>query len=218
MRKLSILFLLFLPFISYSQTENLVIQNMCEEFKKTSHLTDSTRVENIYSKYLYPYLEEINSNKNIDSIGTSLYIRLQKECQDFRLFLIERTKSEHWQLLNKMPKSEFTKNQKKEFNKISKFYYYEGETNEITNVNIKNNFWIDSFTNSTYSKNIFKWINKNKFTLKHLESNNLGRKAFSRKGEKYFYQIINKKDNYYTIAAQIPNQTEILLFKLYIKQ
>lgn len=190
---------------------------MCEEFKNTSNLPDSSRVENMYSKYLYPHLLNMNTKENIDSIGTSLYIRLQKECEEFRTFLIEKTNSEHWEIINEMPKSEFTKKQQKEFNKIKAFYYYEGETNEITNVILHKNLWVDHFPNHTFSKNYFKWNNENQFVLEFIESNNEGRKAYSRKGEKYFYQIINKKDNYYIIASQIPNQKEILVFKLYIQ-
>ncbi len=212
-----ILIVLF-PFLGFSQSDDLIVSKMCDEFKNTSNLSDSARVENMYSKFLYPYLEKIQTPQNkIDSIGYAIYFRLQKECEDFRKFLLDRSPTNHWKIVQEMPKIEFTKAQKNEFEKISQFYYYEGEGNKITNVKIKNGVWIDEFPDNTYSKNKFSWENDFKFILEHIESNNEGRKGFSRKGDKYFYSIINKKENYYTIAAQIPNQKEILLFKMYKK-
>ncbi|WP_234111305.1 hypothetical protein [Chryseobacterium sp. R2A-55] len=216
---LIILFLFLVPFLGFSQNksedDSLVIK-MCNEFKNTAKLSDSARVENMYSKFLYPYLEKIQPAK-IDSTGNAIYFRLQRECEDFRKFLLDRNKSENWTIVDEMPKIEFTKDQKNDFNKLSQFYYFEGETNKITNVEIKNGFWIDEFHDKTYSKNSFTWENDHKFVLEYIESNNQGRRGFSRKGDKYYYSIVNKKANYYLIAAQIPNQKEILLFKLYKK-
>ena len=216
---LIILLTFLIPFLGFAQNkseDDMLVKKMCNEFINTSKLSDSARVENMYSKFLYPYLEKMQPEK-IDLTGNAIYYRLQKECEDFRKFLLDRSKTEHWKIVDEMPRIEFSKDLKNEFSKLSEFYYFEGETNAITNVRIKNSFWIDEFPDKTYSKNKFTWENDYKFVLEHIESNNEGRKGFSRKGDKYYYSIINKKDNYYTIAAQIPNQKEILLFKLYRK-
>ena len=213
---LIILLTFLIPFLGFAQNkseDDMLVKKMCNEFINTSKPSDSARIENMYSKFLYQYLEKMQPEK-IDSTGN----RLQKECEHFRKFLLDRSKTEHWKIVDEMPRIEFSKDLKNEFNKISEFYYFEGETNAITNVRIKNSFWIDEFPYKTYSKNKFTWENDYKFVLEHIESNNDGRKGFSRKGDKYYYSIINKKDNYYTIAAQIPNQKQILLFKLYRKK
>lgn len=203
-------------FTQNKSEDDILVMKMCTEFKNTTMLSDSARIENMYSKFLYPYLEKIQPSK-IDSIGTAIYFRMQRKCEDFRKFLLDRSKTENWEIVDKMPKSEFSKDLKSEFSKLSEFYYLEGETNTITNVKIKNDLWIDEFTDKTYSKNKLTWENDYKFSLEFIDSNNEGRKGFSRKGDKYYYTIINKKDNYYTIASKIPNQKEIVLFKLYIK-
>lgn len=211
-----ILIILF-PVLGFAQSEDFIISNMCTEFKNTGNLSDSARVENMYSKYLYPHLEKIESPNTIDSTGNAIYFRLQRECEEFRKFLFDRSRTEHWEIVYEMPRTDFTAQQKKEFEKISEFYYYEGETNTITNVKLRNGFWIDEFPDHTHSKNKFSWENSHKFVLEHVDSNNEGRKGFSRKGDQYYYSVINKGENYYLVAAQIPDQREILLFKLYIK-
>lgn len=217
---LSLILFFLIPFwgIAQNQTseENDVITKMCSEFKNSSQLSDSLRVENMYIKALFPYLRKIQHEK-VDSIANALYYRLQKECPEFRVFLLQQKGTQNWEVVETMPTTNFSKEDQKEFNHHKDFYYYEGSTAIITKVKIKNNEWIDEFPDKTYSKNTFAWKNNSEFILTHVESNNEGRKAFSHKGDQYFYTLINKKENYYTVAAQIPNQKEILLFKLYIK-
>ena len=189
---------------------------MCYEFKNTETLSDSVRVENTYSKFLYPYLQKFPESK-IDSIGQSIYFRFQRDCETFRKFLDKVDPQDNWQELKEMPKSELTKNERKQFEKNKNFYYLEGN-NQLTIVIIENGLWKDIFPDKTFSKNKFKWLNNdNEFELEFIESTNLTRKGFSRKGDIYNYKIIRKKENYYEIGAKIPNQNQILLFKLYVK-
>lgn len=189
---------------------------MCEEFQKTKNLSDSIRVENTYSKYLYPYLSKFEQPK-IDSIGNSIYFRFQRECETFRKFLDRVDPLDNWEELKEMPKSILTKTERQDFEKTNNFYYLEGN-NQITNVLIEKGIWKDIFPDQTYSINNFKWFgNENQFELEFIESTNLNRKGYSRKGDKYSYKVIRKVENFYEIAAQIPNQNQILLFKLYVK-
>lgn len=189
---------------------------MCKEFQITENLSDSLRVENAYSKYLYPYLRTKEASK-ADSIGKSIYFRFQRECETFRKFLDRIDPQTNFIEIDEIPKSSLTINEKKEFIKTTNFYYLEGG-NKITNVEIKKGFWKDIFPDNTFSKNKFSGLNEeNEFELEFIESTNNARKGFSRKGDKYFYKIIKKENNYFLIAAKIPKQKQILLFKLFVK-
>lgn len=215
---MKILLLIILPIFSFAQNsaiENKLIINMCTEFRNTENLSDSLRVENTYSKYLYPYLQNVESSK-IDSIGNSLYFRFQRECETFRKFLDRVDPLENFEEIKEMPISTLSVSEKKEFKKTKNFYYLEGDNN-ITNVIIDKNLWIDIFPDNSFSKNKFYWKNENDFELEFIESTNINRKGFSRLGDKYFYKIIRKENNYYVIAGKIPNQNQILLFKLFVK-
>ncbi|MGS0747130.1 hypothetical protein [Halpernia sp. GG3] len=211
------LLFLIIPIFTFSQNSNLenkLITDMCSEFSNTESLSDSARVENTYSKYLYPYLKKIVTSK-VDSVGTSIYFRFQRECESFRKFLDRVDPLKNYKELSEIPKSTLTESERKEFQKIKNFYYFEGNDNK-TKVLLEKGFWTDNFPDDTYSKNIFRWKNNSKFELEFIESTNINRKGFSREGDKYFYNIISKENNYYLIAAQIPKQNQILLFKLFI--
>lgn len=207
-----------IPIFTFSQNsnvENKLITDMCSEFSNTGSLSDSARVENTYSKYLYPYLKKTETFK-VDSVGTSIYFRFQRECENFRKFLDRVDPLKNFEELSEMPKSTLTESEKKEFQKIKNFYYFEGNDNK-TKVLLEKGFWTDNFPDGTYSKNIFRWKDNSEFELEFIESTNTSRKGFSRKGDKYFYNIIRQENNYYLIAAQIPKQNQILLYKLFIK-
>ena len=183
---------------------------MCIEFAETENLSDTLRVDNIFNKYLYPYLLKFERQK-AESIGNSLYFRLQRECEEFSKFLDRIEPQENWTELNEMPESKLSKNEFKEFITKRNFHYLEGN-GEKTIVNIIDDFWIDRFADKTTSKNKILWKKNNDFELEFIESNNEARSGFSRKGDRYYYKIINLENNYYTIASKIPNQNYSYLF------
>lgn len=121
---LKIVLVFFLPSLSYgqdSQEEILLLKAMCVEFQSTEHLSDSIRIENTYTKHLYPYLRQFDEKK-IDSIGNSIYFRFQRECETFRKFLSRVDPLDNWEEETEMPESELTKKEIKEFEKIGNFY------------------------------------------------------------------------------------------------
>lgn len=91
-------------------------------------------------------------------------------------------------------------------------------TGEKTEVRTDHKYWTENFSDGSYSKLFYHWIDKTKFELEFIESNNHARKNFSKKGDKYIYEIINKEGDFYWILCEIPGQSEILKFKLFIDQ
>lgn len=219
MKKVPLFLVLILPVFCFSQThisEDELINNMCNEFTNSTNFSDSARVENIKNKFLVPYLKKYETAK-VDSVAISIYFRLQRNCESFSRFLDKIDPQENWEEVREMPISKLSNVEKDEFLKKSNFFYLEGNGDK-TEVRINKGFWIERFVDGTFSKNKMVWKNESDFELEFIESNNEGRKGFSRKGDKYFYRIIDTKDNFYRIAAEISNQNRVLVFKLYFKK
>ena len=216
MEKILLFLITIIPLFFTSQTINIedeLVKKMCSEFSKTDQMSDSVRVANVYGKFLYPYLEKFEKPK-IDSIAKSIYFRFQRECEAFSKFLDKVDPQQNWQNLSEIPKTELPNDEKDELLKIKNFYYLEGDS-QITKVKVTKNFWTEEFPDKTFSKNKIIWKDDNIFELEFIESNNEGRKGFSRKGDTYYYKIISKDRKNYNIVAKITNQDRVLMFKLF---
>ena len=215
------IFLLAFLISSMSTAQNrdhsidVLVNEMCTNFKENKNLTDSTRIKILNEKFIWPTLKNQSEN-NASEIGNQIYFRLQKNCQEFReyLYRVDPPKDDNWMRLDAKPSIEITDKQIETFEKTSKFYYYE-YAGEITKVQTDNKYWTETFLDGTFSKLKYNWITTNSFELIFVESNNKTRKNFSKKGDRYNYQVISKEDNYYWVLVEIPNQSELLKFKLF---
>lgn len=191
---------------------------MCSELERNRSLSDSLRINNIYQKHLYPYLSKFE-DKKIDSIGTSIYFRLQRNCSEFVEILnrIEPSNSD-WEQLEKgyKPKSILLKSKCRELTQFNNLSYLEYNGDKVT-VELKDGIWVDNFIDGTYSKLNFKWINDCDFELRFIESNNEIRKNFSAFGDVYSYSLIEKKEDTFIVITKIPNENNYLKFKIYTK-
>ncbi len=77
--------------------------------------------------------------------------------------------------------------------------------------------WQDSFSNGTFSKLTYNWVNESEFELVFIESNNETRGNFSVKGDKYIYQVLSKEDVFYSMSVNIPGQSTFEKFKMYYR-
>jgi hypothetical protein len=203
----------------YSQSQvqkDSIVTEICKTIKVDKHLNDSIRIENSYLKHLYPYLNKFPENER-ENIGISIYYRLQKNCKDF-LEILDRNNPAKgdWKVLDKKPKILIDKLTSQSLKNFSKFRYFESANGDIIQVILKNGFWTEYFLDSTYSKLKFNWIDDFKFEIEFIESNNESRKNFSKIGDKYIYEIFNKKDNYFELLIEYPNSDKYLTFKIYI--
>ena len=67
----------------------------------------------------------------------------------------------------------------------------------------------------TYSKLSFEQLAPDEFVITFIESNNKIKKNFSKAGDKYYYSIISKGKNYYTLCVTIPGLKGSTLFRVY---
>ena len=81
-------------------------------------------------------------------------------------------------------------------------------------VSIKDGLWNEQFEDNTFSKLKFRWTSENEFMLEFIESDNLIRRNFSVKGDKYFYGIYGVQDNVLSVWSMHADETYVS-FKLH---
>lgn len=214
-----IIILLFSSFLNAqngTDETDKMIDEMCLSFKSNENLKDSLKIRILNEKFIIPYLKKF-SDAERKSKGDYLNFRFQKQCEYFRGYLqkIDPPKNDNWVTLNERPNITISENEINEFKENTNFHYFEYKGDK-TKLKTENNFWIETFSDGTHSKLSYKWIDKNKFELEFIKSNNKGRKNFSKKGDKYIYELINKENNFYWVLVYIPNQSELLKFKLFL--
>jgi len=121
-----------------------------------------------------------------------------------------------WKEVAKLPATRLTEKKCVDFLNRRYFTYIESN-GDTTNLEITSEYWIDRFKDGTFSKLYFKWTGPCEFEISFIESNHSIRSRMSRPGDKYFYRILDRKDNYYDIGVFIPGSNRSLLFKLYFK-
>jgi len=201
--------------LSQSITEiDSVSNSMCDYLKKMEIKNDTLKINTLYEKQLYPYLGKFQQSKT-QKIGQQVYYRLQRNCVEFRNLLDRLNPPKEAAIrITKKPKPEISKKQLKQFKKQKEFHYFE-VAGDTTRVLMKNGKWTDSFSNKTFSKLKYKWINETEFELVFIESNNETRSNFSAKGDKYIYQVLSKEDGFYYMSLNIPGQKTFEKFKMY---
>ncbi|WP_417430546.1 hypothetical protein [Halpernia sp.] len=214
---------LILSFISFNffhaqnsldKTDEM-IDEMCVEFQRDPDLSDSIRIQNLNDKFIFNYLNQFSEQERESKID-NLYFRFQKRCEAFRAYLYQKDppKDDNWEILKSKPEITISASEISQFKNTKNFHYFEYEGAE-TQVEIGKKYWKETFADGTTSKLLMNWIDKTKFVLEFIESTNNGRKNFSRKGDKYNYELISKEKNYYWILVETPGQNEILKFKLF---
>jgi len=194
-----------------------IANNICNHLEEISNIkNDTLKIDTLYKNKLYPYLYSIEQ-KNQESVGNKIYFRLQRNCVGFRNLLnrLDPPAIDSGRRYDK-PKSKITKSDLKIFKKLNQLYYYELD-GKLTKSSFENGYWIDNFSDGTYSKLYFKWINDTTFELKFIESNNESRSNLSVPGDKYVYEILNKGNGYFKASMNIPGQKVYEEFKFYFK-
>jgi hypothetical protein len=217
MKKILIILLIGITNSIFSQsiTEIDSVSNlMCNYLQKLEIKNDTLKFNILYEKQLYPYLGKVEQSKT-QKVGQQVYYRLQRNCVEFRNLLdrLEPPK-EAVIRLTKKPKPEISKKQIKEFKKQTEFLYLE-VARDTTKILMENGKWTDSFSDKTFSKLTYNWINETEFELVFIESNNEARSNFSVKGDKYIYQVLSKEVEFYSMSVNIPGQKTFEKFKMY---
>lgn len=194
-----------------------VLDEMCVEFTQTAHLPDDERVYNPFIKYLIPHKLKFKEEE-WEVEFERIFLRFQRKCDSFKHFLIKTQPiiNENYEILSEKPQANISKKDLADFKKQHHFYYLHNETNEKILVQISKNHWTENFADGTFSKTYFRWIGENKFELEFIESNNFQKNSLNKKGDKYYYEILNKENDFYWILTEVEGQSILFKYKLFV--
>lgn len=201
---------------SISQIDSLSYV-ICDYLKTLDQTNDpNLKIGLLLANHIYPYSDKLDNSESL-IVEKRIFYRLQRNCIEFSDLLEELSPSKNGMLRKTTkPISKLSKREIKKFKERTNFKYFEANGN-TTFVNIQNERWIETFTDKTYSILDYKWISNSEFELTFIESNNETRAGISINGDKYIYNIIEKKTDYYIVSLNIPGQKVYEEFKLYFK-
>lgn len=216
MQKFFLLVIITIPVNILAQTpqeKDSLIQRMCRTIIESNSI-DSIKVEEAYDNHLYSFLARFPGEKQ-ENIWLSIFYRFQRNCPEFKNILNRLYPPEDDDLLvEKKPIATISKKDINSFHNIDNFYYIE-DSSDTVKLKIKNDLWIDSFKDGTYSKLRVEWGSKLRFSIEFIESNNELRMNFSYPGDKYFYELLEKHESYYLLSVLIHGSNHYEIFKLY---
>jgi hypothetical protein len=217
MKSLALLiFFVFLFSFCRSQTQtqkDSLIDVMCKAIIPTVNETDTQRVKLVFEQHLVPFIAEFPQDKS-DEIWISVFYRFQHRCSEFKKILDRLDPPQgDWKTVSERPVIGINKIDCRKILDHPNLTYLES-TGDTVRLTIKGGNWIDNFKDGTYSRLSFHWLNDCEFEIRFIESNNEVRKNFSKQGDKYKYQILNKGDGYYDISVEFPAGI-FNLFKIY---
>ncbi|KAA5536449.1 hypothetical protein F0919_01930 [Taibaiella lutea] len=202
---------------SFGQTDkekDSLVSEICKTVKKTKKMSDSAIIVFVYQKHLTPFLSNYPSDKR-EGISDAIYFRLQRNCWEFKDIINRRYSPKgDWQEVAEKPKTKLGKKACIHFLDYKKYQYIEA-SGDTVNLSIENGFWIDKFKDGSYSKLKFNWVTDCEFDIEFIESNNVTRKGYSKPGDKYRYQILEKAEHYYLISVEISGTNRYMTFKMY---
>lgn len=213
----SFCFLFYDGLMAQSQEENdAIVDKICKEIEKTPELSDSLRIALAVQKHLVPFLAGLNE-RNREEAANNIYYRLQKKCAEF-INILNRMypPPEDWKIVDKKPSGNISKEDCKKLLEFKTHQYLE-QSGDTTTVDFSKKFWVDKFTDGTWSKLEVEWLSDCEFELTFMKSNNETRKNLSKKGDKYRYTILEFKEGYYLISSEIVNSGKYYIFKLHVR-
>ncbi len=190
---------------------------MCKVLKEMEHYPDTVRLLVAYQKARDPFLKRYPADAR-EEIWAGMHFRLQRNCPVYKEIL-DRVfpQSGGWQRVAKKPETTLDTRACRKFFAHRKHWYL--ETNgDTVQVDFSNNQWVDHFKDGTYSRLKRYWVSDCEFELEFVESNNEMRSRFSVPGDKYRYQILEKKDGYYEMSVQAVGVDQISLFHFYYER
>ena len=217
MKSILLVFALSFASVSFAQNQQLVdsfANEICISITNSNQTNDSTRVFDAFKEHRLPASSNF-TQKEKNEFGDNVYFRLQRNCFIFRTILERNAPvNPNWKTVTVKPVSKLTNNECAEFGKYKSYRYLDpsGDTVLLT---IDKGFWTDHFKDGSFSKLGVRWLSACEFDIEFIESNNPIRKKFSKAGDKYRYQILEKMKDSYLMSVEIVGQNRYSLFKIY---
>jgi len=189
----------------------------CECLNNLEKEQDSLKILYCYQEQVIPALSSMKIDD--DSLFNIYLIKLEltfrKNCPYYLKMMNRLTPPQgDWKLLDSLPRSSADVTTCSSILNHEEYFYIEAN-GDTTYVELSEAFWIDHFRGGTYSILKFNWVDDCDFNVRFVESNDPIRANYSKKGDKYFYRIIERRKDHYLLATIIYDQ--IYEFKLYFK-
>lgn len=220
MKEIILILSLFAAGFSFGQKDedevDLMLDKMCVEFTNSKWQNDSIALTMLNNKYIQPYLAQF-SDAEWNAKGDYLFYRFQKRCPHFKEFLKDSgpRNLDDWLTLDTKPSITVTDDELAELKKAKNVHYFD-YGGKKTSVELTKTKWKESFGDGSFSSLNFQWKDGTKFELEFISSTNEIKKNYSRKGDKYYYEVVSKENGYYWVLNQSPGREGFLKFKLYI--
>jgi hypothetical protein len=189
---------------SISNRKNINQEELYNSFQ--THLTD------LYKKF------NINTSENQEATANKIFYRLQHNCSIFADYLKNNVDNlSDWIKLPNKPEQNILHKSCKLFLKNGEYFYKE-YNGDIVNVVINDNSWTETFKDNTKSYLNYKFNEPCEFELEFIESNNVSRSNFSKKGDTYHYGIYNINNDVLDLWVFSKANNTYYGFKLYSKK
>ena len=100
---------------------------------------------------------------------------------------------------------------------IEEFYYF-GLNDQKVGVIFTRKLWQDFFPDQTSTVNEVEWKEDCSFVLTFKDTDNPVRMQYFEPGEKFYYTVIEKKENAYDLVQFDPSTQYYALFTIYLKE
>jgi hypothetical protein len=198
-----------------SKVSDSLLNEICQSIKTSNETDDSVKVFKAFS-LLNDIVGPMDDSSRSATIQYCFY-RLQKTCVEFKNILDNHEKPKgDWQVVSSKPISKLEKKECRQILNYKILYYLEANGDTV-NITMGNGYWVDNFKDGTHSKLKLNWINDCEFAIVFIESDNMVRKSFSKRGDTYFYQLIDKQDGFYNASVEIKETGQIATFRIYYK-
>ena len=194
------------------------LDEMCKTLitKQNKLLSDSDRINYVLDKLTTPFTSGLSETEQSDLLDY-VFFRMQRNCKEFKSILDRLTPNNgDWVAVDNKPFSNLKEKDYQEFIKIEKFFYRES-SGDTARVVVSNSIWEDHFKDGTYSRLKLRWLKNAEFQIEFIESNNQSRKNFSKPGDKYNYQLLEKYNNKYKLSVEIDGAGQFSTFYMYFE-
>ncbi|WP_203258961.1 hypothetical protein [Hyunsoonleella ulvae] len=188
-------------------TETLVT-NICEDLYNIEIKDNDADILNYFTKYC-------NKNNINENRRSELMVRLVRNCDFFSNGdLAEVDMHKDWEHFSTRPSSKLKEDILEQFINERMLFYY-GFEKKVVKVEVTPEIWYEKMEDGTFSKLKLVKNGKNQFYIEFIESNNAYKNNLSETGDKYFYEIIDHKDNKYKLSAHVLERSDYYTYVVY---
>ena len=196
-------------YINGQESQDEIVEELVEYLcERSDELNKAKSIEDF--SYIFDELaaKKINALpfSQRDEISTAVFLRLQRNCEEIAETLVRFDPNEAWSIVTEKQKSKASRKDLKDFKSRTSFYY--AELDYVIQVKVEDGYWSDIFPDGTATRLKMEWLSKDSFVLIFESSTNEGRAQMSKPGDKYYYQILEKKENAFTLQSWIESQEQ----------